>query len=327
MIDWEQLLSQHGIDYRTSGENVKRGEINVSCPWCSDDPSYHLGIDPERNYFSCWRDKSHSGKRPHRLLLRLIGMPYAETDRLLGKAGVPDGFDQFVRDLHSKHSDADHKRIDLEVPEEFSIIDRTPRASRFRSYLTGRGIRNPGAFGLMYWDSVRWSKWQDRIIIPFQENGKVVAWSARSITDHEFRYLTTSPERESGSIKTTDLLFNLERISDNVTTLVVVEGTFDAIKVHQYGKAFGLSAVAISTTSISDAQLSALVRWMKRRRDRVRISVALDRTAIAQSNDVAREISPFAEVGIYQYEGTFEDPSEMPRSNILRIPERSKYVG
>jgi hypothetical protein len=30
----------------TSGPNTKKGEISINCPFCKDDLSFHMGVDP-----------------------------------------------------------------------------------------------------------------------------------------------------------------------------------------------------------------------------------------------------------------------------------------
>ena len=65
MFDVIRFLEIHNISYITQGVNVKKNEININCHFCAQtnnpDPSYHCGIDQERLWFSCWRNrKQHS---------------------------------------------------------------------------------------------------------------------------------------------------------------------------------------------------------------------------------------------------------------------------
>jgi hypothetical protein len=65
-LDWRQLLTDNRVPFIERGPNVKRGEINIRCPFCgSADPSYHMGLNLDSGWWSCWRNKDqHSGKSP-----------------------------------------------------------------------------------------------------------------------------------------------------------------------------------------------------------------------------------------------------------------------
>jgi hypothetical protein len=95
-------------------------------------------------------------------------------------------------------------------------------------YLHGRGIELETArhFGIgMYCGG---GLFRGRIVIPLHnEVGKLVAYGGRSIDGSEPRYRFPAGFRKS------EVLFNLHRVSG--TSVVVVEGFFDCLKVRQAG--------------------------------------------------------------------------------------------
>ena len=71
-----------------------------------------------------------------------------------------------------------------------------------------------------HWSSA--SGYQDRVIIPFYHQNKIVGWTGRRITDGKVKYLSkTQP----------GYLFNIDAQTFNKSFVVVVEGQFDAISI------------------------------------------------------------------------------------------------
>ena len=329
MIDWEQLLISNGIDYITSGENVKKGNINIPCPFCLDDPSHHLGISQTKQAWGCWRDSDHRGRRPHRLLSKLLGMSYQEVERLLGSTTiVPDGFETFASGISDSYQrkEVEEKEENVHLPASFTYITkqvgtyRNIRYWRHVSYLCDRGVSLECAsyFKLMYCDD-QYQKWSGRIIVPFFEDGKIVTWNARAIKEwKQPRYLAATSDGNN-SMRTTDVVFNLDNIDDSISLLVVTEGVFDAINVHWCGKDNGIGAVAINTTSISERQLFRMINRLERRK--IDLLIALDRVARKQSLLIQGELSAFARVQTYAYNIDYDDPAELPRTEVIRMRE------
>lgn len=79
----------------------------------------------------------------------------------------------------------------------------------------------------MKWD---WYKWhwsatpgyRDRVIIPFYQDGKIVGYTGRKISDGRPKYLA---DTQPGYV------FNLDRQSDEREYIIAVEGQFDAISI------------------------------------------------------------------------------------------------
>jgi len=93
-----------------------------------------------------------------------------------------------------------------------------------------------------------------RVVIPIHnEVGELVAYAGRSIDDNEPKY-----KLPTGFHKSLEL-FNLHRIGE-CERVIVVEGFFDCMKVHQAG----FSCVALMGSSLSAEQEEKLVRRFKR---------------------------------------------------------------
>lgn len=326
-IDWEQLFISNHVQYVTSGENVKKGNINIRCPFCNDDPSHHMGISLIQDAWGCWRDSSHRGRRPHRLLNKLLGMSYAEVDRLVGdeRRMVPDGFAAFASGLTNSFRsklllEHEEKQDELLIPRSFRFITKGTYQWKHVRYLRERGVSLDCArhFRLMYCDQ-DWDRWSSRIIIPFFEADKIVTWTARAVREwQQPRYKAATPD-EDNAMRTTDVVYNFDNVADDdsISKLVVTEGAFDAINVHWCGRDSGIGAVALSTTSISERQLVMLLELINRRR--MEVLIAFDDGADSQAECILYEIAPFTRARRYTCPVGYNDPAELPRREVIRM--------
>ena len=103
-------------------------------------------------------------------------------------------------------------------------------------YIIGRGME-------LDWYNWMWSPapgYVDRVLIPFYQDGKVVGYTGRKITEGKPKYLTDS---QSGYV------FNIDAQDYNRKFVIVSEGQFDAIAI---------DGVAIMTNEPNDAQVTRL---------------------------------------------------------------------
>lgn len=269
-FDWKPLLTQHRIFYIERGANVKRGEVNIACPWCgAADPSQHLGINLETGWYSCWRNKAgHSGKSPLRLIMKLLHVPYEKAREIagLGEGYIdPEGFDAVVARLMGRaevSGKAVERREFLDLDKHFiPILDDRMKTRRFWNYLYTRGfleqdiVRLCADYQLL---ACRDGRWSDRLIIPYFLDGRLIAWTGRAIGKAEIRYKDLSIEESLIPIKQT--LFNHDAVfsEGKRDTLTLHEGPIDALKMDFYGKEFGVRSMALSTNSMSDHQIYML---------------------------------------------------------------------
>jgi hypothetical protein len=143
-FDWQTFLREHRIAFITQGANVKRGELNIKCPFCgSADPSQHMGLNLDTGWYSCWRNRAqHSGKSPVRLIMALLRVPYHRARELagLGEAYVdPEGFDalaaRLLRSEGMTGRPAEVRRRKLFMDESFEPIRNHGRTRKAYEYL------------------------------------------------------------------------------------------------------------------------------------------------------------------------------------------------
>ncbi len=267
-FDWQALLRQEGIAFIERGANVKRGEINVRCPFCgSADPSYHMGLNLTTGWWSCWRNRAgHSGKSPLRLIMKLLSVPYWQARKLagLGEEYVdPEGFNaaaaRFLRNEGGTASPAEVRREFLQHDKNAVLIEDRISTRRAWNYLYTRGFEDRDIADLVQFYDLRTARhghYAERIIMPYYVDQELVAWTARAIGQSEIRYKDLP--RDMCLIPPKETLYNHDCIIDGGRVLVIQEGPFDALKIDFYGRSFGIRSVALSTNSVSDEQASML---------------------------------------------------------------------
>lgn len=262
-FDWPDLLRREGIAFVERGANVKRGEINIRCPFCGNaDPSYHMGLNLESGWWSCWRNRSgHSGKSPLRLLMKLLEVPYWQARKLAGLGDDyvdPEGFDaaaaRYLRGAATARPGEVRREFLAHDKYAVPITDRMATRSAW-NYLWNRGFEEHDIGRLIETYDLRTARdghYASRVIMPYFLDGKMVAWTARAIGPSEIRYKDLP--RDLCLVPPKETLYNHDCIPDGGKVLVIVEGPFDTLKIDFYGKPFGVRAVGLSTNSVSDAQ-------------------------------------------------------------------------
>lgn len=265
-FDWRRLFAEQRIPYIDTGANVKRGEINIRCPWCgSADPSQHMGINLETGWYSCWRNRAqHSGKSPLRLIIKLLGIPYGRAREIAGLSDDyvdPEGFDALAARLMNRDKTAgrkeDTKRRVLDLDEDFVVIGERGRTRFHHNYLVNvRGFIQPGdierlgkEYGICAGVGGAWSS---RIVLPYYQDGELMTWTARAISDSTMRYRDL--DRDESICPPKETLYNHDCMLTPARVLLVVEGPLDALKLDFYGKRHGVRAVGLSTNSATEEQ-------------------------------------------------------------------------
>lgn len=263
---WRGLLEEQRVPHIDRGPNVKRGELNIRCPFCgSADPSFHMGLNLETGYWACWRNNNHRGKSPLRLIMALLQVPYWKAREVAGLSADfvdPEGFTAIAarilgRDGLMTSEKAPPARF-LDLPRDFEYIEQSGPGYRHFSYL--RDARGFGTFtgqvARRYELCCGGDVWRDRVIFPYFLDGHLVTWTGRSINGHPIRYRDLEVNESLVAPKHT--LYNHDVILQPALALVVVEGPMDTLKLDLFGKAYGVRAVGLSTNSMTDDQLFIL---------------------------------------------------------------------
>jgi len=324
-FDIIRFLEQHRIQYWTHGVNIKRVEINIICPFCaktaSPDPSYHLGIDPERMWFSCWRNrKQHCGKSLHRLLMALLKCSYFKVCELLGTQPLWLNAEKFENLTFDEAPET--VPTELVLPKEFRDQWDHSSAIRFQRYLIeDRGFPPDSIFRLAARYQLYYSisgRDKDRIVIPNRINGRLVNWTSRSIHPHSrLRYLTL--DKENGAlINIKQHIFNVDSLQNGGSVLMVVEGPFDALKVDFYGARLGVRATCLFNKKSTLNQLGYLGELANVFN---RIMVMFDQGEELDQQDLLSQLSwlPEHTVAEWSCPSHVKDPGELTPNGVRQM--------
>jgi hypothetical protein len=224
--------------------------------------------------YHCFNCNFKAGWSPNKLLSK-------NTKNLFGWLGIPDSEIQKLA-LYALQIKEDQPVTkveinltlkDVELPEmTMSLVewakedlpeDLQTQLLAIYNYLLERGMD-------IDWYNWSWSYapgYRDRLLIPFYQDGKVVGYTGRKITEGKPKYLTHS---QPGYV------FNIDRQTVDRKYVLVMEGQFDAIAV---------DGCAISHNEPSDAQimrLNALGREVIVVPDRDKPGAKMVQTAIEQ---------------------------------------------
>ncbi len=201
------------------------------------DPSHHMGINVSNGKWGCWRDPSHRGNRPHRLIISLIHCTFGEAKGLVGDIETKEAFDiGYITNLLYDPIRENNSDQTLNFPIDFIPIKNSGSTKKFYNYL-----RHKRGFGEHTDEVIEKHKltcclhgnWENRIIFPIYLKNKLVTWTGRTLGSDSTRYKTLSRNDSPPALeRITDTIFNYDSISETGgETLVICEGPFDALKI------------------------------------------------------------------------------------------------
>ena len=157
----------------------------------------------------------------------------------------------------------------------------------------------------------------DRIAIPIHNvKGEVVAYAGRfpgEPAEDTPKYKLPAGFRKSQE------LFNLDRTIKEPpeTPLVIVEGFFDAIKLHQHGCK---KVVALMGSTLSAAQ-EELIREYTNARSRIIVMLDEDEAGRAGRDDIACRLSRFCFVKVHEFKEPGTQPDQLSPQDVAEILE------
>ena len=244
-ISIEAVLGRYHWKYRR-----RRGDrVQGCCPIHRGQREDAFHVDLRNNGFHCFSCQAHGGVLDlvvamERCSLRQAGLLLTEWFAVTAE----------LRRLEStvhyqKTAQLIREKERLAAPLQFTL---RPVDSE-HAYLRERGIdtRTAAHFGVGYYAAP--GLLQGRVVIPIHnERGQLVAYVGRSINENGPKYKLPTDFAKSR------VLFNLHRaMTHREQTVIVVEGFFDCLKVHQAGLP---CVVALMGCSLSEHQETLLLR-------------------------------------------------------------------
>lgn len=240
-FSWLSFLKNHGIRYVETGSNVAPNHVNIRCPFCVDDPSEHMGLslNEKHPYYACWRNTSHRGKYPAKVIAALLKLNYTAAEQLV-KTSNHLYADDMMLEVDKLAADPQQQLLQRQTITPI-IFDKSIKplvdgfyAQHFYNYLLKRKFPNPEKvarkFDLHYSVS---GKWAWRIVFPVVVVGKLVSYIGRDISSKsKFRYKNLS--NKDSAIPIRECLLFEDELQEGGQALYITEGPFDALKLMAY---------------------------------------------------------------------------------------------
>jgi hypothetical protein len=210
MTDWRGLFDALRVEWRDRGANVAKGNINIACPFCARDPSFHLSVSETKAAFYCFRDPRHKGSNV-RYLLSALGATSTEAEALLARfsngSAVPE-----AKARDASRAERSWQRFESVFASQDALDYLASREIPASTYLPlDLRVARAGA-------------WASRILIPYYHQGTLEAFTGRAWYDHLEPKYRMDPDAPA-----TVYVPSRRVIADRV--VVIVEGQFDAIKL------------------------------------------------------------------------------------------------
>jgi hypothetical protein len=329
----EEFLKENNIDYRDSGPDVAKDNVNVKCPYCDNDLMQHMGINLKTGMYGCWRNIHHRGSDVSYLFRKITNVSLLEIRRQIG-VKIALETDDVKNMLFALNEDSEINiskikviggKDNLSLDKSFRVLwngryeqDLTP----YNKYLKARGFDDIERLAIDYrLHFCMYGYWQHRIIFPIYFKARLVTWISRSIRDDVDRpYLDLSVLE---SVRHANFcLFDYDYIAEGGRNLYVTEGVFDALKIAWYCNKKD-KATCLFTNSMTDEQKDLLIRVGSRYDN---VFITLDPDALSNALEIQSRLYPL-KAKIKTVISDYKDPGAVPRSQIKRwLNEKTEAI-
>lgn len=305
IIDWRSLFGSLHVEWRDRGSNCRSGNVNIKCPWCHDDPSFHLGVSENREAYYCYREPDrHSGASFISLLIRL-GNSRNEALRLINAFLMPFQPEAAPREPISPTL----------LRKGWDAFEPASNSRSAIAYLESRDVPDPIAICKLYDLRVaREGTWAQRLLIPFKSSeGIIETWTGRDLTGQRIPKYLTKATNDPGQLYVPDWS------RGNKRCLVVCEGPFDALKLAIIARK-SIFVVAALTGKDLNAKRLLKLRALGKGCDSLLVTVDAD-VSIASRMAIISNLAgalPLRYIGGARLPLGYKDPAELPGEGALQ---------
>lgn len=324
LFDWPNFLQTNNVHFATSGPNCSKGNLVTHCPWCgNNDEGQHLVVNLSGKGFKCWRDRSHAGKNPAKLIQALLNCSWEQANSIAGQSkSLPNDFMNKVKQSLSKQEIV-VKPNNLKLSKEFKMFSKLPSCKIYLDYIVSRGftIKDAEEYNILYASQGRY---KGRIIFPIMFEGKLVGWTGRTVylsQNARYKTLTNDADKAKDNDETPApapisdfLLFYDQLVKTDASTIVLCEGPFDAWKINILGKYLGVCATCFFTSSVSKQQVNLLHGLLPKFQNKL---LLLDQNTFSKATRIGKDLLAL-DVVVKKLPGSISDPGEIKSVNELK---------
>jgi DNA primase len=327
-ITMEQLLEHYQImdQFKRTGDS-----LNGPCPIHKGSNPTQFRVSTTKNLWNCFSDCEHGGNALdfickmekcsiHAAALKAIEWFNLDPEAMAGDKPETDE-PQAAKSAAKTPAKTSMAPKPAPAPAAENNVPNAPlkfrldKLERSHPYLIEQRGLTPETivdFGIGYCAK---GMMADRIAIPIHNaKGEVVAYAGRFIgapPEGAPKYKLPPGFRKSQE------LFNLDRASKESGPLFIVEGFFDAMKLHQHGRR---SVVALMGSTLSAAQ-EELIR--QHTNSHSQVIVMLDENDAGKSGreDIACRLSRFCFVRVHEFPHPDMEPEHLTAEEVKQLVE------
>ena len=329
-ITMEQVLQHYGLL-----EKFKHGtdSLNGPCPIHKGSNPTQFRVSISKNIWNCFSECKHGGNvldfiaemekaSIHAAALKAIGWFNLDPEAMAASADKGESAETERSAPAPKAADkpaSSPKPAPALAPESSApntpLKFRLDKLERTHPYLTEQRGLTPETildFGIGFCSK---GMMADRIAIPIHNvKGEVVAYAGRF--PGEPGEDTPKYKLPAGFRKSQEL-FNIDRAIKEPAdmSLIIVEGFFDAMKLHQHGCR---KVVALMGSTLSAAQ-EELIRQHTNSESHVIIMLDENEAGQAGREDIACRLSKFCFVKVHSFEQEGQQPEDMSKEDVIQL--------
>jgi len=325
-LTMEQVLTHYGLMDR-----FKRGQdsLNGPCPIHGGSNPTQFRVSVSKNIWNCFSECQHGGNvldfiekmekcSIHAAALKAVEWFNLDAEAMAGDRdeGEPAEAEETAPATRpatkpaTRTVTASPETATPNVPLKF----RLDKLERNHPYLTERGLSEETIidFGIGYCSK---GMMAERIAIPIHNaKGEVVAYAGR--------FPGVPPEGTSKyklppGFRKSQELFNLDRAIKEPGPLLIVEGFFDAMKIHDHGCK---KVVALMGATLSLAQ-EELIRKHTTSQSQVIVLLDENEAGMAGREDIALRLARFCFVRVHQFDQPDREPEHLTDHELADIVE------
>jgi DNA primase len=324
-ISMEQVLEHYDLisQFKRSGDN-----LSGPCPIHKGNNATQFRVNISKNIWNCFSECKHGGNTLdfiakmdnvsiHAAALKAIEWFHLDPDAMSAESDQDEESSKAPKSNVTSESKAPVKKT-VVAPETSApnkpLKFRLDKLEREHPYLAERGLSLETVidFGIGYCAK---GMMAERIAIPIHNSqGEVVAYAGRfpgEPTEDTPKYKLPPGFRKSQE------LFNIDRAIKEPADkpLVIVEGFFDCMKLHQFGIK---KVVALMGSTLSSAQ-EELIRKHTGCKSQVIIMLDEDEAGQAGREDIAVRLAKFCFVKVHEFEQPGTQPEQLSAEEIQSL--------
>lgn len=328
-MDWIKFLKKNKIDYVEKGPSTAKGNVYVKCVFCGEaDQGFHLGISLSNKGWGCWKNTSHRGISPVKLVQRLLKCSWEDAKLIADSQNqallLPSGM--LLKEVSALLGPKQNVEVNnsLSFPQNFKLIRDKAACAPFLHYLESRLYSRKEALQLCVNYQLHYSThdlFSYRVIVPVFEKQGLVTFTGRHVGSVIPKYKTLSHSLENSKVTglpqallpITDCLLNFDKFQRDEKVLLICEGPFDALRLDYFGEPSGIRATCLFGKTISAAQINKLSQIRGQFEE---CFLLLDRGTEMDAVALIQKLA-WLEIKTSQLPQPWKDPGEMEKKAVL----------